>query len=242
MAISTRRPGTDRGREPRRSPRAPVRTSTVVLKAVMAVSGIVLLLYLTAHMLGNLKIFLGEEDFDHYAHWLRGIGAPAVPHSGALWTIRVVLAVAVVAHMWTAIALARRARAARPVRYAHRPRVPGSYAARTMRWGGVIIALFVVYHLLDLTAGVANPAGEPGRPYTNVTADFRHWWITAVYVLAVLAVGLHLRHGVLSATRSLGRHRPGSDRAARLFANGYAAVMTAGFLSVPLAVSAGLVG
>jgi len=114
------------------------------MKIAMALSGAVLLAYLTAHMVGNLKIFFGESSFDHYARWLRTIGMPLVPREGVLWIVRVGLTVAVVVHMWMAIALTRRARRARPVKYVHRPPVQGSYAARTMRWGGVIIALFVV--------------------------------------------------------------------------------------------------
>ncbi|MET7302711.1 succinate dehydrogenase cytochrome b subunit [Embleya sp. NPDC005575] len=216
--------------------------STVVMKIAMALSGAVLLAYLTAHMLGNLKIFFGESSFDHYAHWLRTIGEPLVPHEGTLWIIRAALTVSVVVHMAMAILLTRRAHRARPVKYVHRPPVRGSYAARTMRWGGVIIALFVVYHLLDLTVGVANPVGASGKPYTNVTADFEHWYITTIYTVAVVAVGFHLRHGVWSMTRTLGRQRPGTERLIARIATGYAVLMTVGFLSVPFAVTVGIVG
>jgi succinate dehydrogenase / fumarate reductase, cytochrome b subunit len=217
--------------------------STVGRKVVMAVTGVLLVLFLVAHMVGNLKVFLGAGSFDHYAHWLRGIGTPLLPRSGYLWVQRVVLTLAVVGHMWAATSLALRARAARPVRYVHRRPVQGSYAARTMRWGGVIIALFVVYHVLDLTTGDLNPVGDRAHPYANVVADFApdRWYVTLFYVLAVLAVGFHLRHGVFSALRTLGQHSGRGERHARALALATAVVLCAGFLSVPFAVMTGLV-
>jgi succinate dehydrogenase / fumarate reductase cytochrome b subunit len=209
----------------------------------MAVTGILLVLFLIAHMLGNLKIFVGPTSFDHYAHWLRTIGSPVLPDTWYLWIQRAVLGIALVAHIWAATVLARRARAARPVRYAHRPKVQGSYAARTMRWGGVIIALFVVYHLLDLTTGDLNPVGDPSRPYANVAADFapERWYVTLFYVLAIVALGFHLRHGMFSAFRSLGQQTPRGERRARAIALGFAVALCAGYLIVPFAVIAGLV-
>ena len=209
----------------------------------MAVTGIILVLFLIAHMLGNLKIFVGPASFDQYAHWLREIGAPVLPGTWYLWIQRVVLTIALVAHIWAATALAVRARSARPVRYAHRLKVQGSYAARTMRWGGVIILLFVVYHLLDLTTGDLNPVGDPRRPYASVAADFapERWYVTLVYVLGIVALGFHLRHGMFSALRSLGQQTPRGERRARAAALGFAVALCAGFLVVPFAVIAGLV-
>ncbi|MFC7549353.1 succinate dehydrogenase cytochrome b subunit [Plantactinospora sp. GCM10030261] len=222
--------------------RTPIRSS-VGLKAVMAVSGIILVLFLIAHMLGNLKIFTGETAFDSYAHWLRTIGSPVLPNTWYLWLQRGVLTAAVLAHIWAATVLALRARAARPVRYAHRRPVRGSYAARTMRWGGVIILLFVIYHLLDLTTGTLNPVGDPSRPYAQVVADFapHRWYVTLFYTLAVVALGFHLRHGVFSALRSLGQQRPRGERTARAVALVFAVALSAGYLVVPFAVLTGLV-
>jgi succinate dehydrogenase / fumarate reductase cytochrome b subunit len=216
---------------------APLRTS-VGLKLVMAVSGGLLVLFLVAHMVGNLKIFFGTASFDHYAHWLRTIGVPVLPGSGFLWIQRVGLLVAVVAHIWSAGVLTVRARRARPVRYAHRRPVQGSYSARTMRWGGVIVGLFVVYHILDLTTGTFNPVGDPSRPSANVVANFgpERWPVTLFYTLAVVAVGFHLAHGIASAVRTLG-----SRRSARGAAVTVSVVLCAGFLSVPFAVLTGLV-
>ncbi|MEU4336208.1 succinate dehydrogenase cytochrome b subunit [Micromonospora lupini] len=222
--------------------RSPIR-SNVGLKAVMAVTGILLVLFLIVHMLGNLKIFTGETSFDHYAHWLRDIGTPLLPHTWYLWIQRTVLTVAVVAHIVAATVLARRARAARPVKYAHRKKVRGSYAARTMRWGGVIILLFVIYHILDLTTGHLNPQGDASNPYGNVVADFapERWYVTLFYTLAIVTVGFHLRHGAFSAFRSLGQQTPRGERRARAGALVLAVALCAGYLVVPFAVLTGLV-
>ncbi|MFI6759923.1 succinate dehydrogenase cytochrome b subunit [Micromonospora sp. NPDC050417] len=222
--------------------RSPVR-STVGKKAVMAVTGILLVLFLIAHMLGNLKIFFGAASFDHYAHWLRTIGTPLLPEVWYLWLQRGALTLALVLHIWAATALAVAARKARPVRYVHRKPVQASYAARTMRWGGVIILLFVVYHLLDLTTGTLNPIGDPRRPHANVVADFapERWYVTLVYTLAIVALGFHLRHGMFSAFRSLGQQSPRGERRARATALVFAVVLCGGYLLVPFAVLAGWV-
>jgi succinate dehydrogenase / fumarate reductase cytochrome b subunit len=218
-------------------------SSSVALKIFMAVTGLLLVLFLYAHMAGNLKIFLGATDFDYYAHWLRTIGTPLLPDEWYLWIQRTVLTVAVLGHIAAATILARRARRARPVRYAHRPKVQGSYAARTMRWGGVIILLFVVYHILDLTTGTLNPNADPAHPYANVVADFApgRWYVTLVYTLAVVAVGLHLRHGLFSAVRTLGQRTARGERLLKRIALVLSVVLVAGYLSVPFAVLTGLV-
>ncbi|WP_432995241.1 succinate dehydrogenase cytochrome b subunit [Dactylosporangium sp. CA-233914] len=209
----------------------------------MAATGILLVLFLFAHMAGNLKIFVGAEAFDHYGHWLRDLGAPLLPHTGFLWLQRGGLTVAVLAHIFAAVVLARRARAARPVRYAHRPKVQGSYAARTMRWGGVIILLFVVFHILDLTTGTLNPVGDKQHPHANVVADFAasRWYVTLFYALAIVAIGFHLRHGIFSALRTLGQRTPRGERIARAVALVLSLVLVVGYLSVPFAVLTGLV-
>ncbi|AYF74084.1 succinate dehydrogenase [Nocardia yunnanensis] len=215
--------------------------TTVGKKAVMAVTGGILVLFLIAHMAGNLKVFLGASEFDHYADWLRTVGEPAVPRRGLLTVVEVVLGVSVVLHMWSAISLARTARRARPVRYAaKRTSHAHGYAVHTMRWGGVIIALYLVWHLLDLTFGAVNPAGGAATPYAKVVADFApsHWYVTVFYVVAVILVGLHLRHGIRSAAQTLGltaRHH--YDLAAAVVS----ALLVAGFLAVPTAVTFGWV-
>jgi len=210
----------------------------------MAVTGGILVLYLVAHMIGNLKIFLGAEDFNHYAHWLRTIGEPAVPHRTVLTLVEVVLGLSVILHMWSAVSLARRASAARPVKYQAKKRTHAQgYATHTMRYGGVIIAVFVVWHLLDLTFFVVNPKGSDATPYDRVVADFdpSRWYITLWYVVALLLVGLHLRHGVWSAFQTLGLRTPRSERALRGLAGTAAVLVTLGFVSVPLSITFGWV-
>ncbi|WP_281179799.1 succinate dehydrogenase cytochrome b subunit [Actinoplanes subtropicus] len=220
------------------------RTSSVALKILMAVTGIMLVLFLYLHMIGNLKIFFGETTFDHYAHWLRTIGEPLLPEQWYLWIQRGGLTIAIVGHIWAATVLARRARRARPVKYAHRPKVQGSYAARTMRWGGVIILLFVIYHILDLTTLTLNPNGQQGKVYANVVADFApaRWYVTLFYALAIVAIGFHLRHGLWSAFRTLGQQKPRGERIARATALVLSLILVVGYLSVPFAVLTGLVG
>lgn len=222
--------------------------STVGKKTAMAVSGIVMLLYLVVHMLGNLKIFFGAADFDAYAAWLRTIGEPFLHHEWFLWIARVVLLAAVVVHAVAAYQLSRRDIAARPTKYArpspgHRPR-PGrraDYATRTMRWGGVILGLFIVWHILDLTTLTVNPRAEAGHPYANVVATFSTWYGNTVYLVAMLALGLHIRHGFWSAAQTLGAGRPGRDRTLKILANTLAAALTLGFLAVPVSVMTGVV-
>src|SRR5436190_15150252 len=216
-------------------------STTVGKKAVMAVTGVVLLGYVTVHMLANLKAFAGADALDGYGRWLRDLLEPVFGHEGLLWLIRFGLLLCVALHLLAAAALARRAHAARPESYRHRVRVQGSYAARTMRWGGVIIALFVVYHVLDLTTGVLNPHGVSGQIYRNVTSDFQYWYVVLAYTVAVLALAFHVRHGVWAALRSLGVASAARARAVRMAALGYSVLLTAGFLSVPYAVFFGVV-
>ncbi|MFD5100813.1 succinate dehydrogenase cytochrome b subunit [Streptomyces albidochromogenes] len=215
--------------------------STVGKKTVMAVSGLIMLMYLVAHMLGNLKIFFGSGEFNAYAHWLRTMGEPLLHYEWALWGVRVVLLAAVVLHGVAAYQLSRRDIAARPSKYAHKRR-RASYATRTMRWGGIILALFIVWHLLDLTTLTVNENAQPGRPYENVVATFSTWYGNVVYLVAMLAVGLHVRHGFWSAAQTLGVGNARRDRILKATANGLALALTAGFVSVPVAVMTGVVG
>ncbi|MFE7773778.1 succinate dehydrogenase [Streptomyces sp. NPDC057445] len=214
--------------------------STVGKKSVMAVTGLIMLGYLVVHMLGNLKIFFGSDEFNGYAHWLRTLGEPFLHHEWALWIVRVVLLAAVVLHGVSAYQLSRRDIKARPSKYVHkRPRA--SYATRTMRWGGIILGLFIVWHLLDLTTLTVNENAEHGRPYQNVVATFSTWYGNTVYLAAMLALGLHVRHGFWSAAQTLGVGNAHRDRALKTAANVLALALTVGFISVPVAVMTGLV-
>ncbi|MEV8588781.1 succinate dehydrogenase [Streptomyces sp. NPDC051180] len=207
----------------------------------MAVSGLIMLGYLVAHVAGNLKVFFGPEEFNGYAHWLRVLGAPVLHHEWALWIVRLVLVAAVVAHAVSAYQLSRRDVRARPTAYVHRRR-RASYATRTMRWGGIVLALFIVWHILDLTTGTVHPGGfEEGRPYQNVIDTFSTWYGNVIYIVAMLAVGLHVRHGFWSAAQTLGVGSARRERFLRGAANLLALVLTAGFVSVPVAVMTGVV-
>jgi succinate dehydrogenase / fumarate reductase cytochrome b subunit len=224
----------------RRAPKA-AKTSSVFKKVVMAVSGIILVLYLIAHMIGNLKAFAGREDFNHYSEWLRTIGNPALPGATALWIIRVVLLVAVGAHIWAAVSLWRQAKRARPQGYVTKKAVAQSYASRTMRWGGVIIAAFIIWHLLDLTFGAVNKEGHAGTPYDRVLASFQNPVVTIWYAIALILLGMHLRHGIWSATQTLGQSNRRREVTVNYAATAIATVITVGFLLTPFAVLFGLI-
>jgi succinate dehydrogenase / fumarate reductase cytochrome b subunit len=224
----------------RRTPKE-AKTSSVFKKVVMAASGIVMLLYLVAHVVGNLKVFAGRETFNHYSEWIRTVGEPAVPHQTVLTIVRIVLIVAVVAHFWAAVSLWRQARRARPQRYVTKKSVAQSYASRTMRWGGVIVLLFIVWHILDLTVGAVNPDGTDSTPYDRLVASFSNPFITAFYVVALILLGMHLRHGIWSATQTLGQSNRRRERTVSAFALVFSTLLTVGFLIVPLSVLFGLV-
>jgi succinate dehydrogenase / fumarate reductase cytochrome b subunit len=225
--------------------------STLGKKAVMAVSGIVLFGFVLAHLAGNLKLYLGAEAMNHYAAWLRELGAPLLPESAALWILRGALLVAVIAHVVSATQLTLLQRRARPVAYATRAWVQADYASRTMRWGGIIILLFVIYHLLHLTWGTAHPAFMHPRSapdgtvsyfaYENVVSGFRVWWVSAFYLVAQLCLGLHLYHGLWSTFQTLGAPRDSESPWRRRFAGVFAALVTLGNLSFPIAVLGGWV-
>ena len=215
--------------------------SAIGKKAVMAVTGLILFGWIFAHMVGNLKLYMGPEHLNEYAHFLRTMFGPAVPESGMLWLSRIVLLVAVIFHIHSAYALTMMNREARPVGYRDRQYIKASYAARTMRWGGVIILLFVIYHLLHLTTGQAHHDFIPGDVYHNLVSGFRVWWVAAVYIIANLALGLHLYHGVWSMFSSLGVTHKRFENWRRMFATAFAVLITAGNLSFPLSVLLGFV-
>src|SRR5256712_9434217 len=153
--------------------------SLVGQTAVMAVTGVILFLFVVGHLLGNLKIFEGPQAFNAYAEGLRTVGAPFFGRSWLLWIARIVLIVAVLAHTWAAIGTTRASWRARPAGYRRLHAVETTYAARTMRWGGVLIALYVIYHLLDLTFGRVNPSFVPGDFSPNVEPSLRGWPVAA---------------------------------------------------------------
>lgn len=215
--------------------------SLIGKKVVMAASGVILTGFVLGHMVGNLKVFQGPEHFDAYAAGLRTFGAPFFGRGQLLWIARIVLIAAVVLHMAAAWAVTRAGWAARPVAYHELRPVQTTYAARTMRWGGVIILLFVIFHLLDLTFGPANPSFVPGDAYHNVVASFSRVPVSLGYIVAMGALCLHLYHGVESACQTLGLNHPRFNAWRRAVALGFSLLVTVGFSAVPVAVLAGVV-
>lgn len=210
-------------------------------KVVMAVSGVILLGFVLGHMVGNLKVFQGPEHFDAYAAGLRTVGAPLFGRGQLLWAVRLVLIVAVVLHIAAAWAVTRASWAARPQGYHALHLVETTYAARTMRWGALIILLFVIFHLLDLTFGRVNPSFVPGDPYHNVIATFGRVPVALGYIVAMGALCLHLYHGIESACQTLGLNHPRYNVWRRRIALGFSLVVAGGFIAVPIAVLAGVV-
>lgn len=220
--------------------------SAVGKKAVMAVTGIILFGFVLIHMIGNLKLYEpgeinGQRYLDAYGYFLRHVGEPALPAHGALWIARAVLLAAVVLHMWAAWQVTRMSRDARPKSYAMRRPVKMSYASRTLRWGGVIILLFVIYHLLHFTTGTVHPDFREGEVHHNLVTGFRVWWVSLFYIVAQVALGFHLYHGLWSMFQSLGWNHPRFNHWRSGFAHAFAWIVTLGNISFPLAVLTGLV-
>jgi succinate dehydrogenase / fumarate reductase cytochrome b subunit len=217
--------------------------SAIGKKTVMAITGIILFGFVLVHMIGNLKLYLGAEHFNEYAEWLRAVGQPALPHGVALWIFRIVLLGAVILHLDSALKLTLLNRAARPVSYVKKEDPGSDYAARTMRWGGVLILLFVIYHLMHFTWGVraVHPDFIPGEPYHNLVTGFSIWWVSVFYILANIALGFHLYHGLWSMFQSLGWNHPRFNSWRRNFAVAFAIIVTLGNVSFPISVMTGLV-
>ncbi|GAA3577442.1 succinate dehydrogenase cytochrome b subunit [Nonomuraea rosea] len=209
----------------------------------MAVTGAVMVTFLILHMLGNLKIFLGRDSFNEYAHALRTLLEPIAPYRTVLTILEIGLVVSVVLHMWAAISLARRAHKARPVKYVAKKSQAGGYTTHIMRFGGLTILFFVVWHLLDLTFGLVNPKGFDSAPADRMIAGFdpSRWWVTLIYLVAVVMVGLHLRHGIWSAFQTLGWANRARYKALKASAVLVSAVLVIGFLAPPLAITFGVV-
>lgn len=216
--------------------------SNIGKKIVMASTGLVMLAYLLVHMLGNLKIFIGPGEIDSYAHWLRTVGTPALKGAWFLWIARAVLLVALVLHVVAAAQLSRRDLKARPVKYGSGQKAKATFATHTMRWGGVILLLFVIWHILDLSVGTTHQGRYvEGEVYENVVQDFQVWWVNIIYIVAMVAVGLHINHGFWSASQTLGINNPRRDKAIKATGTTLAVVIAGGFVIVPIAVMTGIV-
>lgn len=216
--------------------------STVGKKVTMAGSGILLIGFVLVHMIGNLKVYQGRDAFNHYAEGLRVFGAPFLAQGQLLWIVRGVLILAVLVHILAAVQLTRRSRAARAQGYRRFDSLVFSYASRTMFWGGLIIAAFVIYHLMHFTFGNAHPDFIPGDAYHNFVVGFRVWPVSLAYIAAMIPLGFHLYHGTWSIFQTLGANNPRYNRYRRPLAAVIALAVVLANVSFPVSVLAGWVG
>jgi succinate dehydrogenase / fumarate reductase cytochrome b subunit len=200
----------------------------------MAVTGVGLVLFAVGHMAGNLQVFMGAQVFNDYAHKLQSLGP-------LLWMARAGLFVMAVLHIISAVQLTARARAARPVDYVKRESQIATLASRSMRVGGVLLALFLVFHILHFTTGALHPAFSKGGAYGNVVIGFENFWVAVFYIVAMTFFGLHLYHGVWAGVRTLGVAKPNPNPMERKLALGLAIIVWAGFIAVPIGVLLGIV-
>ena len=206
--------------------------STIGKKVVMAVTGIIGILFVIGHMTGNLLMFKGQDAMHHYALLLR----TSMP---LLYAVRGVLVVAVVLHVISAWQLTMRSRAARPQDYKMRRPQVTTLAAKTMRWGGVLLLVFIIFHLLQLTLGVVHPRFAHLDPFNNVVVALSNPFMAAFYLLAMAALALHLHHGIWAVVRTLGVARPSTQPLKRVLAVVIAIVVAGGFAIIPIATLAG---
>ena len=220
--------------------------SVIGKKAIVAVTGLIMILFLIGHVTGNLKIFLpdpepGVYDIDAYAEFLRSVGEPLVPHEGVLWGTRAVLLLSVLLHALCVIQLAARNRAARPVGYSSVRYKQATLPARMMMVSGVLLLAYVVFHILHFTTGTVLPASfEEGAVYANLYRAFSSWPLVILYVAGMALVAFHLYHGAWSVFQTFGIDNPDRNRSLRLLALVLAVLIFAGFVTVPVSFLAGL--
>jgi succinate dehydrogenase / fumarate reductase, cytochrome b subunit len=223
-------------------------STAVGKKYVMAITGIGMVGFVIAHMIGNLKMYGGAEDLNKYAEFLKKLLYPLAPKGAVLWIFRAGLLAMIVLHIHAAYSLTQLNRKARPVKYqSARDYQVASFASRTMRWTGIVVLLFIVWHLLDLTIGTVNTVGADGtfvreEVYANVVRSFERVPVAIFYILANIALGTHLFHGVWSLFQSMGWSNPKFNKWRRMIATGIATVVVVGNVSFPVAVLAGVVG
>jgi succinate dehydrogenase / fumarate reductase, cytochrome b subunit len=219
-------------------------SSVIGKKVVMAATGAVLILFVIDHMVGNLKIFSGPEEINAYSRFLREVGWPVLGNGQLLWIVRTVLFLSVILHITAATQLTIMNRQARPVGYGVKKNVETTWGALTMRWGGVLLAVFIVFHLFHLTGGLVG--FQPGQfehlmVYQNVLAAFSNVPIAIFYIIAMFALCLHLDHGIWSGLQTLGWVNMGNTKSLRTISRVIALIIFAGFISVPISVLAGWV-
>jgi succinate dehydrogenase / fumarate reductase cytochrome b subunit len=209
--------------------------STIGKKIVMAVTGLIMVGFLIGHVSGNLLVFRGPDPLNHYSAFLKGLG-------GLLWLARAILLASVTLHIAAAVQLAELSRAARPVDYQRRDPQVSTLAARTIRWSGALILLFVALHLLHFTTGTIQPVQfSTYDVYANVVGGFHIWWVSAFYIVSMVALGLHIYHGAWGSFRTLGASRPKPNPLHRSVATVVALFVWLGFTMIPVAVLLGVV-
>ncbi|HSS10829.1 MAG TPA: succinate dehydrogenase cytochrome b subunit [Acidimicrobiales bacterium] len=221
----------------------PIYQMSIGKKLLMAASGLFLVLWIVGHMIGNLKVWLSPKEIDNYSEFLRRMGEPILPHSWVLWIIRILFTVALVTHVYLAIDLSLRSRRARQVRYHHPDYVQADVPAVTMRWGGLAIGLFIIFHLAQFTWGWIHPGYiyVRGAVYHNVVGSFNQWWLVVIYVAAMFALAMHLYHGTWSMFQTFGTNNRRWDPIIRRGATAVAVIVFCGFISVPLGVLGGVI-
>jgi succinate dehydrogenase / fumarate reductase cytochrome b subunit len=209
----------------------------------MAVSGLVFIAFVFTHMYGNLKAFGGHDSYNLYAEHLRAVGQPVLPREGLLWLIRAALIGSLVVHVYCAVVLWHRAAKARTTKYVMKRNIASTLSSRMMRWGGLALLLFIVWHLLNFTIGKVNVTGGPtSDPYNLLVDSFDTWWLTVIYLVAMVALGMHLRHGVWSAAQTLGlTNNAAARRNANVLGVLLAVVIAGGFSLVPIFVLADVI-
>lgn len=225
-------------------------STAVGKKYVMAITGIIGLGFVVVHMIGNLKVYIGTVDeggtevydIDVYGEFLRELLVPIFPRTVVLWLLRLVLIGAVLLHIHAAYSLTVLNRKARPVKYqSARDYQVASFASRTMRWTGILVVLFIAWHLADLTAGWVNPDFSRGDVYRNLDASLSRVPVALLYVVANIALGIHLFHGTWSLFQSMGWNNPRFNQWRRLAATGLASVVVVGNVSFPVMTLAGVI-
>jgi succinate dehydrogenase / fumarate reductase, cytochrome b subunit len=221
---------------PHQAPKVTFWQSTNGKKVVMAVTGAMMFAFVVGHMLGNLQMYEAPEHINAYGHFLHNLGE-------LLWIERGVLLLAIVLHITATVQLALRSKAARPIGYSRKEAINSSYAARTMYWSGPIVLVFIIFHLLQFTAGYIHPQAQfvAGDVYGNVVSGFQVWWVSVWYIFAVSLLGLHLSHGLWSMFQSVGLAHPRLSPYLRTSARAIAILIVLGYISIPISVLAGFI-
>jgi succinate dehydrogenase / fumarate reductase cytochrome b subunit len=218
------------------------RRTTIALKILMAGTGAIFVGYVLLHMYGNLMAFGGAETYNTYAHHLRTFLMPMLPYQGFLWVLRLVLVLSLVGHVYAAFTLWNRAQRARTTKYAVKKAVAATLSAKWMRWGGVAILAFVIFHLLEFTTRTITPGGDSDSPFTRLTNGFSLWWVFAIYLIAMFALAMHLHHGIWSAAQTLGWTSSAlSRRIAKTTGLSVALIVSVGFIIPPFLILVGVI-